>query len=64
MNTANNSTGGFRLPILEGVLLDIMYELPSLDNVSKVVVDESVIEGEAEPFILYENQPKQAAASE
>ena len=50
--------------ILEGVLLDIMYELPSLDNVSKVVVDESVIEGEAEPFILYENQPKQAAASE
>ena len=50
--------------ILEGVLLDIMYELPSLDNVSKVVVDESVIEGEAEPFILYENPPKQAAASE
>ena len=50
--------------ILEGVLLDIMYELPSLENVSKVVVDESVIEGEAEPFILYENPPKQAAASE
>jgi len=46
--------------ILEGVLLNSMYELPSLDNVSKVVVDESVIEGEAEPFILYENQAKQA----
>ena len=46
--------------ILEGVLLNSMYELPSLDNVSKVVVDESVIEGEAEPFILYENHPKQA----
>jgi ATP-dependent Clp protease ATP-binding subunit ClpX len=49
--------------ILEGVLLNSMYELPSIDNVSKVVVDETVIEGEAEPFILYENQdsPQQAA---
>ncbi|MBT8039303.1 MAG: ATP-dependent Clp protease ATP-binding subunit ClpX [Gammaproteobacteria bacterium] len=47
--------------ILEGVLLESMYELPSLENVSKVVVDESVIEGEAEPFIVYESQAKQAA---
>jgi ATP-dependent Clp protease ATP-binding subunit ClpX len=45
--------------ILEGVLLNSMYDLPSLENVSKVVVDEKVIEGEAEPYILYENQ-KQA----
>jgi ATP-dependent Clp protease ATP-binding subunit ClpX len=49
--------------ILEGVLLESMYELPSLENVSKVVVDESVIEGEAEPFILYENHGKQAAGA-
>jgi ATP-dependent Clp protease ATP-binding subunit ClpX len=49
--------------ILEGVLLNSMYDLPSLDNVSKVVVDETVIEGEAEPFILYENQQQAAAAS-
>ena len=41
--------------ILEGVLLNSMYELPSLENVSKVVVDESVIEGDAEPYVLYEN---------
>jgi ATP-dependent Clp protease ATP-binding subunit ClpX len=47
--------------ILEGVLLNSMYELPSLENVSKVVVDESVIEGESEPYILYENQPQAAA---
>jgi ATP-dependent Clp protease ATP-binding subunit ClpX len=46
--------------ILEGVLLNSMYELPSLDNVSKVVVDETVIEGEAEPFILYESQQQAA----
>jgi ATP-dependent Clp protease ATP-binding subunit ClpX len=42
-----------------------MYDLPSLDNVSKVVVDETVIEGEAEPYILYENtKEKQAAAGD
>mgnify|MGYP001149889946 CR=1 FL=1 len=46
--------------ILEGVLLNSMYELPSLDNVSKVVVDETVIEGEAEPYILYESQQQAA----
>ena len=42
--------------ILESTLLNSMYELPSLENVSKVVVDESVIEGESEPFILYEDK--------
>ena len=41
-----------------------MYELPSLENVSKVVVDESVINGEAEPFILYENTPDKVASGE
>jgi ATP-dependent Clp protease ATP-binding subunit ClpX len=50
--------------ILEGVLLNSMYELPSLDNVTKVVVDESVIEGEAEPYFLYENQQQAVGASD
>jgi len=50
--------------ILESTLLNSMYELPSLENVSKVVVDESVIDGEAEPFILYENTPEKVAAAE
>jgi len=50
--------------ILEGVLLNSMYDLPSLDNVSKVVVDETVIEGETEPFILYENTQQVVGASE
>ena len=49
--------------ILEGVLLNSMYDLPSLENVSKVVVDESVIEGESEPYILYENA-QQAVGSD
>jgi len=47
--------------ILESTLLNSMYELPSLENVSRVVVDESVIEGESEPFILYENNTPSAA---
>jgi len=50
--------------ILEGVLLESMYELPSLDDVSKVVVDESVIEGDAEPYIVYESQPQAASGSQ
>lgn len=41
--------------ILEGVLLSTMYELPSLENVSKVVIDERVIAGTSEPLMIYEN---------
>ena len=50
--------------ILEGVLLNSMYDLPSLDNVSKVVVDETVIEGDTEPYILYENKQQVVGAAE
>jgi len=50
--------------ILEGVLLDSMYDLPSLENVSKVVVDETVIDGGAEPYILYENPPQVASGGD
>ena len=42
--------------ILENVLLDTMYDLPSLDDVRKVVIDESVINGDSEPLIIFENQ--------
>ncbi len=47
--------------ILENVLLDSMYDLPSSNNVSKVVVDEAVINGEAEPYIIYEGKQQRAA---
>jgi ATP-dependent Clp protease ATP-binding subunit ClpX len=46
--------------IMESVLLDTMYELPSLENVSKVVVDESVINHQTEPYLIYTNTPAQA----
>lgn len=41
--------------ILEHVLLNVMYELPSLEGVSKVVVDENCILGKGEPLIVYEH---------
>lgn len=41
--------------ILENVLLDTMYELPSSANISKVIIDDSVIEGETEPLVIYDN---------
>jgi ATP-dependent Clp protease ATP-binding subunit ClpX len=41
--------------IMEAVLLDTMYKIPSLENVSKVVIDAAVIEGESEPLLMYEN---------
>ena len=42
--------------ILEKILLNTMYDLPSEDNVSKVVVDESVVLGESQPYLIYENK--------
>ncbi len=52
--------------ILESVLLDTMYDLPSSDSVAKVIIDESVIRGECEPMRMYENkdQVKVKAAQE
>ena len=41
--------------IMESVLLDTMYKIPSEDGVTKVVVDESVIRGESEPLLVYES---------
>ena len=49
--------------ILEHVLLDTMYELPSMENVSKVVIDESVINGDNKPYVMYEREKKQLAAA-
>ena len=50
--------------ILEGVLLDSMYNIPSRDDVSKVVIDESVIRGDSEPLLVYQNhEPAPRVAS-
>ncbi|HMB72610.1 MAG TPA: ATP-dependent Clp protease ATP-binding subunit ClpX [Gammaproteobacteria bacterium] len=46
--------------VLENVLLDTMYDLPSMENVSKVVVDDAVVYGETRPYIIYETEEKAA----
>lgn len=46
--------------IIEHALLDTMFELPSMQNVSKVVVDESTINGESKPLLMYTDQAKVA----
>ena len=48
--------------IVEGVLLETMYELPSMENAVKVVVDETVIKGESQPIIIYETQQDKASS--
>lgn len=48
--------------IVESVLLDTMYELPSMENVSKIVVDETTIKGESEPLVIYDSKQDQAAS--
>jgi len=40
--------------IMETVMLDVMYDLPSLENVKQVVISEEVISGGQEPILLYE----------
>ena len=48
--------------ILEHALLDIMYDLPSEQNVSKVVIDENTIASGAKPLLIYNEQPKVSGA--
>lgn len=49
--------------ILENLLLDTMYELPSLEGVSKVVIDEAVVEGNNQPYMVYEGGEPQKKLS-
>ncbi len=44
--------------ILEGVLLDTMYELPSMQGVTKVVIDAAAVKGESKPLLIFENTEK------
>ncbi|MDD3610077.1 MAG: ATP-dependent Clp protease ATP-binding subunit ClpX [Halothiobacillaceae bacterium] len=49
--------------ILEHVLLDTMYDLPSVKNLKKVVVDAAVIRAEAQPYLVVENEELHARAA-
>jgi ATP-dependent Clp protease ATP-binding subunit ClpX len=50
--------------ILESILLDTMYDLPSLKSVQKVVVDESVVSGHSKPYVVFKTPEKGAEAEE
>ncbi|MDX1594755.1 MAG: ATP-dependent Clp protease ATP-binding subunit ClpX [Gammaproteobacteria bacterium] len=50
--------------ILEQILLDTMYDLPSMENVCKVVIDESVVTGESKPYMIYEGIERQRIAAD
>ena len=47
--------------IVENVLLDTMYEIPSAENISKVVIDENVVLGNSDPLLVYEETEKKKA---
>ncbi len=50
--------------IVEAALLDTMYDLPSLEDVEKVVIDESVIAGQSKPLLIYGKPEAQQASGE
>ena len=58
----NTGARGLR-SILEAVLLDTMYQIPSLPDVAKVVIDASAVRGESDPILVYETTA-QAASEE
>ncbi|MDP2878500.1 MAG: ATP-dependent Clp protease ATP-binding subunit ClpX [Sulfuricella sp.] len=49
--------------ILEHTLLDIMFDLPSMSNVAKAVIDDGVVRGETQPILIYADQPKVAGTA-
>ena len=48
--------------IMEGILLDTMYDLPGMTGVEEVVISREVVEGDAKPLLIYSDRDKQAPA--
>ena len=64
-NALERKTGARGLrSILESVLLDTMYQIPSLPDVGKVVIDSSVINGDSDPILVYETAGQISAGAE
>lgn len=59
----NTGARGLR-SILENILLDTMYEIPSAENVEKIVIDESVVSEGSEPLLVYHNNEETKSAQE
>jgi ATP-dependent Clp protease ATP-binding subunit ClpX len=48
--------------IIEHALMDVMYDLPSLENVKRVVIDENTINGDGKPLMLYQEASEKLAS--
>ncbi len=48
--------------IIEHALMDVMYDLPSLENVQRVVIDENTINGDGKPLLLYQESSEKLAS--
>ncbi|OJY47439.1 MAG: ATP-dependent protease ATP-binding subunit ClpX, partial [Legionella sp. 40-6] len=48
--------------ILENILLDTMYELPSSEGINKVVIDENVVNNKSKPILIYEHEEAKSVA--
>ena len=48
---------------MENILLDLMYDIPSDQNIEKVVLDSSSVRGESEPLVVYSQSeaPKESS---
>ena len=58
----NRKTGARGLrSIVEAALLNTMYDLPSMENVEKVVIDENVITNQTEPMLIYRKPEAQVS---
>ncbi|ALS61431.1 MULTISPECIES: ATP-dependent Clp protease ATP-binding subunit ClpX [Pandoraea] len=49
--------------IIEQALLEVMYELPSLKGVTKVILDDNAISGDGKPLLIYQESPKVAGSN-
>jgi len=49
--------------ILEQALLDVMYDMPTMKGVTKVIIDENVISNDGKPLLIYADTPKVAGSN-
>jgi ATP-dependent Clp protease ATP-binding subunit ClpX len=48
---------------MEGILLDTMFELPSLDSVEQVVIGPDAVEGKSRPLYIYSERSEKSGTS-
>ena len=47
--------------VLEKTLLDSMFDIPSMEDVKRVIVDEAAVKGDSKPFLVYDSESKKAS---